>query len=165
MSDDRPIGDGDQQPSYPQYPGYPGDAGGAGWPLPPQQPDPTQAPGAGQVPPYSPPPGYHVPAHGYPQWAPQRHPSATTAMVLGIVALAGGLLCYLPVVIAPFAWWQGHKVMREIDASGGRFSGRGEAKAGFVLGIIGTVLLLMMLAFAALLITLTITVDDFWVGR
>jgi hypothetical protein len=37
--------------------------------------------------------------------------------------------------------WLGRKSMREIDASGGRLSGRGMAQAGYILGIIGTVLL------------------------
>lgn len=83
-------------------------------------------------------------------------------MVLGIVGVGGGLMCYLPLLVAPFALFIGRKAKKEIDASGGMYSGRGEAQAGFILGIIGTVLLALALALVALLIVLTITVDDFW---
>jgi hypothetical protein len=37
--------------------------------------------------------------------------------------------------------------MREIDASGGRVGGRGQAQAGFILGIIGTALWVLGLLF------------------
>lgn len=45
--------------------------------------------------------GYGQPMPFHP---PPDHPKATTAMVLGIVALAGGMICYLPFFLAPFAW-------------------------------------------------------------
>jgi uncharacterized membrane protein YjgN (DUF898 family) len=71
------------------------------------------------------------------------HPRATTALVLGILAL---VLCGL---IGPFAWSIGRSTLAEIDASGGRWGGRGQAQAGYVLGVIATVLLLVPLAFLA----------------
>ena len=120
---------------------------------------PSTPPAGGQYPPagqYPPPPGY---GYGY---QPPKHPNATTAMVLGIVSVAGGLLCWLPLFIAPFAWFMGTKAIRDIDESRGAQSGRGEAMAGKVLGIIGTVLLVLALAVVVLLIVLTFTVDDFW---
>ena len=43
-----------------------------------------------------PPPG----GYGYQAQPPQNHPGAQTALILGIVALAGGLLCGLPYVVA-----------------------------------------------------------------
>ena len=98
------------------YPGYPG----PGYPPPPGYP---MAAGF-------PPPGYPVP--GYPQ--PPAHPQATTALVLGIL----GLVCCG--LAAPFALYLGRKSMQEIDASGGQYSGRGQAQAGFILGIIGCAL-------------------------
>jgi hypothetical protein len=106
-------------------------------------------------------PGY--PQAGYPQYgyAPPKHPSATTAMVLGIVAVAGGLLCYLPLLMAPFAWFTGSKAVRDIDESRGAQTGRGEAMAGKVLGIIGTVLLLLALTAIIGFIVLMLTVDEF----
>ncbi len=41
---------------------------------------------------------------------------------------------------APFAWWLGAKAKRDIDGEPGRYTNRGMAQAGFVMGIIGTVL-------------------------
>jgi hypothetical protein len=60
---------------------------------------------------------------------------AVIALVLGIVS------CICCSIAAPFAIWQGRAAMAEIDASGGAQSGRGLAQAGFILGIIGCVLL------------------------
>jgi hypothetical protein len=65
-------------------------------------------------------------------------------MVLGILGI---VVCG---VIAPFAWSIGKKTRDEIDASGGRLGGRGQAQAGYVLGIVGTVLLGLGLVFAVL---------------
>ena len=77
---------------------------------------------------------------GGPGWMPQRyappeHPQATTAMVLGILGLA---TC---TVLSPFAWRIGKRAVSEIDASNGRLGGRGPAQAGYVMGLIGTILL------------------------
>lgn len=66
---------------------------------------------------------------------------ATTAMVLGIIGLAGGFFCGLPIVLSPFALFLGLAAKKRIDASAGALTGRGNAQAGFILGIIGTVLL------------------------
>jgi hypothetical protein len=55
--------------------------------------------------------------------------------VLGIL---GVVLCQ---VISPFAWVTGKRTLSEIDASQGRLGGRGQAQAGYILGIVGTVLL------------------------
>jgi hypothetical protein len=129
-----------------------------GAPGPEQQPHWGEAypppPGAGH--PGYPPPGY------YPYGPPPKHPNATTAMVLGIVAVAGGVICYLPLLIAPFAWFTGSKAVRDIDESGGAQGGRGEAVAGKVLGIIGTALLALALAAIVLLVVLSLTIDNFW---
>jgi len=97
-----------------------------------QQPDPSYS---GQYPyqPYQGP--YPEPQYYPPYRPPQDHPQATTALILGIV---GVVVCQ---VVAPFAFHLGRKAMREIDASGGTIGGRGNAQAGYVLGIVGTVLL------------------------
>jgi hypothetical protein len=50
-------------------------------------------------------------------------------------------------VISPFAWVTGKRTLAEIDASQGRWGGRGQAQAGYVLGIVGTVLLGLGVAF------------------
>jgi uncharacterized membrane protein YjgN (DUF898 family) len=69
------------------------------------------------------------------------HPKATTSLVLGIL---GVVLCQ---VLSPFAWVTGKRTLAEIDASQGRLGGRGQAQTGYVLGIVGTVLLGLGLAF------------------
>ena len=66
---------------------------------------------------------------------------ATIALVLGIVSLvACCLFAGIPAMIL------GRQATREIDASGGRLGGRGLATAGFVTGLISTVLSLLALA-------------------
>jgi hypothetical protein len=122
----------------------------------------TNTPGEDEQPPpplpgsQPPPPGYLAP--GYPpqpgyapqapiQYAPD-HPRATTAMVLGIL---GVVLCQ---VLAPFAWVIGKRTLSEIDAAHGRMGGRGAAQAGYVLGIVGTVLLGLAALYLVFLVVL-----------
>lgn len=88
--------------------------------------------GYGQVPP---PGGY---GYGAPS---QTHPKAVTSLVLGIL----GVVCCS--IAAPFAWSIGKRTVKEIDASGGQYQGRGQAQAGYILGIVGTVLLALGLLF------------------
>lgn len=97
------------------------------------------APSYGQPgqPPY-PPQAAYQPQAPY-QYAPD-HPKATTSLVLGIL---GMVVCG---VVAPFAWVMGKRTLEEIDASNGRIGGRGAAQAGYVLGIVGTVILALGLA-------------------
>ena len=101
-----------------------------------------QYPPAGQ-PQYAPPGG---PAYGYqpgyPSVAPPEHPKAMTSMVLGLLGL---FLCQL---VSPFAWSIGKRTLNEIDASSGRIGGRGQAQAGYILGIIGTLVLGLGVLFA-----------------
>lgn len=99
---------------------------------PPGGYDPNQP--YGNQPP--PPGGYGAP--------PQDHPKATTALILGIVGLA---CCQ---ILGPFAWMTGKKAVSEIDASGGRLGGRGKAQAGYILGIIATVILILWVLFLIL---------------
>jgi hypothetical protein len=73
-----------------------------------------------------------------------KHPQATTAMVLGILGL---VLCG---VIGPFAWVIGSKAVKEIDASPNAYSGRSEANAGKIMGIVGTALLGLTVAIIGL---------------
>ncbi|HLS77996.1 MAG TPA: DUF4190 domain-containing protein [Nocardia sp.] len=86
-----------------------------------------------------------------PYGAPQDHPQATTVLILGILGL---VLCQL---CAPFAWWMGARVQKEIEASGGMMGGQGSAKAGYICGIIGTILLaLYVLGFALMIVFMII---------
>ncbi|WP_188829079.1 DUF4190 domain-containing protein [Nocardia camponoti] len=81
--------------------------------------------------PYQP---YGQQPYGYPQ---READGATTALVLGILGL---VLCQF---IAPFAWAKGKGVLNEIDASNGALGGRGSAQAGYIMGIIGTIFLVL----------------------
>ena len=108
-----------------------------------QQPQqPYGQPSYGQ-PPYGQPPYGQAPM-GYPP----DHPRATTVLVLGILGL---VVCG---IIAPFAWVMGRSTLAEIDSSRGALGGRGAANAGYILGIVGTVLLglaaLMVILFAGI---------------
>src|SRR5215207_5828350 len=60
---------------------------------------------------------------------------STAALVLGILGL---LFC--PLICSVLALVFGYQARGEIDASGGRMGGRGNAKAGIVLGWIGIAL-------------------------
>lgn len=103
----------------------------------PQQPGPYDQPAHDQ-PAYGQPSGYYAPPGG--GYAPD-HPKATTSLVLGIL---GVVLCQ---VLAPFAWVIGRRTVKEIDDSHGQLGGRGSAQAGYVMGIIGTILLALALLF------------------
>ena len=96
--------------------------------------------------------GYGYPAAPPPQgsWGQPRqdHPRAILSLILGIVGL---VLCG---VAAPFAWVIGKRAVDEIDASGGRLGGRGVAQAGKILGIIGTVLVILGLLVFVLVLTI-----------
>jgi hypothetical protein len=62
---------------------------------------------------------------------------ATTSLVLGIV---GFLCCQL---CAPFAWYIGNQEVKAIKAGQSPIEGQGTAMAGMILGIIGTVFLVL----------------------
>jgi len=165
---------GDQGPEQGVPPRPPqGPTPGPSYPPPPGQQPPPQ-PGYGQPPygqpPYGqpgyggyPPPGYPAyppgaphpagpPAQYYPPAVPN-HPKATTALVLGLVSVVGGLsFCGIPLLVSPFAWVTGHRVVNEIRASRGHLAGESSAQAGMVLGIIGSVLLVIWLIVVALLV-------------
>ncbi len=80
------------------------------------------------------------------------HPEANSALIMGIVALAGTFVCGILCVLGPFAWAKGAKVRKEIDANPQQWSGRGEATAGYVMGIITTILLILVLLFVVVAI-------------
>jgi uncharacterized membrane protein YjgN (DUF898 family) len=88
------------------------------------------------------------------------HPSATTSMVLGIIGLVSILVCGgLLLILSPFAWALGAKAVREIDASPGSYSGRDRAQAGRILGIIGSVLLVLGVLAIILVVVLAVNSD------
>lgn len=62
---------------------------------------------------------------------------ATTALIVGII---GVVCCGLA---APFAWYLGNKELQLIAAGQSSTAGQGLAQAGKILGIIGSVLLIL----------------------
>jgi len=120
----------------------------------------------GEPPPYQPPatppmypqhPGY--PPSGGPGYlppgyvtAPPNEGMAIASMVVGIASLV--LICGYGIGLlgSPVAMVLGRVSMKRIDASGGQLGGRGMAQAGFILGIIGTVLLVLAIAVVVVLV-------------
>lgn len=135
---------------------------GSGWgqPTPPDPYGSTQSPPP--LPAYQqpyqqsayPPYGADQPAFGGYAPAVPNQPQATTAMVLGIISLAGGLLCVLPILLGPVALILGYRSRKEIEASQGRLGGSGSATAGLVLGIISSVLLVLGILLIVLIVGL-----------
>ncbi len=89
------------------------------------------------------PPGPDQPGPAASYWPPQPpdHPEATSTLVIGLVSIIGTFICFLPAVLGPWAWIRGRRVIAAIDASGGQLGGRGVAQAGYVMGIIASILL------------------------
>ena len=69
--------------------------------------------------------------------------------MVGIVSLFLACGYGIGLLGSPVALFMGRSSMKRIDASQGRLGGRGMAQAGFVLGIVGTVLLVLVLALLA----------------
>lgn len=86
--------------------------------------------------------------------------SATLALILGILGVIGGLgsccccLFLLLALCAPVAWFLGQRELAAIRAGQSSAAGEGSARAGMVLGMVGSGLLalyvLLMLAYVAL---------------
>lgn len=149
------YGQGQGQPGYgPGGYGHPGHGQGQ----PPFGHDPHQPPyGYGQGrhvqghPPAQTPYGYAPPPYqfggGY-YGSPIRpeHPEAVPALVIGAIALGAGLMPFLlglPLLAGPWAWIKGRRTLAEIDVSGGQLGGRGQAKGGYICGVIATALLIL----------------------
>jgi hypothetical protein len=129
-----------------------------GQPTPPSyggQP-PGLPPAPGQPVPYAP-----MPAYGGFVAPPPDHPQSTLALVLGLVGVIGAfVLCAVPLLVSPFAWAVGHSALKEIRASQGRLGGESNARTGMILGIIGTVFLILIVLFIVFAIVMAIVVDS-----
>jgi hypothetical protein len=84
--------------------------------------------------------------------AQQSSGKSTAALVLGILGLV-----FCPLICSVLALVFGYQARREIDASGGRLTGRGNATAGIVLGWIGVAI---VVAFIGLVILGLAVGDD-----
>lgn len=173
VSPSGPEQPGTDQPPASQWPTY------APPPSPPAPPAPPSPPvyGQPQQPPYGQNPylqqppypqqpygapqfsGYGVPVPGY-SYA-QAHGRATTSMVLGIIALVGIIAtpfcCVtLPAMFCgPFAIWTGATARRDIDRNPAAYNNRGQAVAGFIMGIVASVLAVLIILVILLVIGTT----------
>jgi hypothetical protein len=158
MSDDEGQPTPPEQPGYGQQPPPPPPAGPqfnpqTGYPAgdpaaPPPYPMSNQYPQQ----PYAPMPGQ--PGMQFPTYVLPDHPKATSALIVGIIAVAGTFMCGLPVLASPVAWVLGAQARNEIRRAPQHWGGESKATAGMVLGIIGTVLLVL----AIIVITLIVVV-------
>ncbi len=90
------------------------------------------------------PPSGAPPPSGYSHPAPPYHPRAITILVLGIL----GVTMFYP--LGPFAWVMGRRALKEIDSSGGTIGGRGLVLAGYICGIVATVVLALVVVILVL---------------
>lgn len=141
-----PSGDPAAPPPYPPSNPYAGQQSYPQQPYPrqsyPQQPYP-QAPGHPGMP--------QVPTYVLPD-----HPKATSALVVGLIAVAGTFMCALPVLASPVAWVLGAQARNEIRRAPQQWGGESKATAGMVLGIIGTVLLVLIIIVITLIVVIAI---------
>ena len=93
-------------------------------------------------------PSQHSPYQGYPEAS-----QSTAILVLGILGL---IICQ---VLSPIAWYMGNQELTGIDTGRRDPTGRSTANAGRILGIIGTVFLIIgvVALFGLLVVALVIT--------
>jgi len=122
-------------------------------PGPPEGPGPYQQP---YQPPYQQPdayqqPAYQQPVYQQPVYSLPNPPGAVAGLVLGIISV---VTCGVPT--GPFAIWQSRVADRAIKESPAAYGNKGLVTAGLVLGIIGTVLLVLWILYWIFIILLAI---------
>ena len=118
-------------------------------PKPPAAPPPPPPPGATQIPP--PPPavvGYEPPPGGGYATAYAEPSQSVTVFVLGLLGL---VVCQL---LAPVAWYLGNQELAGIGSGRRSAENQGLAKAGQILGIVGTVFVGVILGFVFLFLVI-----------
>ncbi|WP_067569001.1 DUF4190 domain-containing protein [Nocardia acidivorans] len=80
--------------------------------------------------------------------APTEHENATAVLLLGALSV------FCCGALGPIAWALGRRALNDIEASGGAYGGRVQVMVGYVLGIIGTIL---MVIFGILFLLLAIS--------
>lgn len=68
---------------------------------------------------------------------PVEHPHATTVLVLGVLSM---LCCG---ALGPIAWVMGKRALDQIELSGGTIGGRSQVLVGYIIGIIGTLMMVV----------------------
>jgi hypothetical protein len=112
-------------------------------PYQPYEANPYQ-PSFGGVSPYGPAPNVGPAA--------TQHPQATLALILGILGTVLGLSCIVGGLVGIGGIVVGRRVKNEIDAEPGRYTGRSQAVAGLVTGIIGVSICVLATLFIVLAI-------------
>ncbi len=69
---------------------------------------------------------------------PVEHPHATTVLLLGALSV------FCCGALGPVAWAMGKRALDQIEYSGGAYGGRAQVMVGYVLGIIGTILMVLV---------------------
>ncbi|MFL6158208.1 MAG: DUF4190 domain-containing protein [Marmoricola sp.] len=121
-------------------------------PAPPAYGAPAAPPNPYGSPTYPAAPGYPAPGAPTGGFAPAQENStkATVALVLGIVSF---------VFCGPFTsvpgFFVGRSAVKEIDASGGRLSGRGLATAGWIISLINIILVILAVILFGVIIATT----------
>ncbi len=95
--------------------------------------NPNYGSGGGNIPPITPPTGGNLPSSGGGQV------NATLLLVLGVL----GILCCG--FLAPVTWVMSNSAMATLNAGGGKESDRSMVNIARILGIVGTVLLVLSL--------------------
>ncbi|HEV7504247.1 MAG TPA: DUF4190 domain-containing protein [Thermoanaerobaculia bacterium] len=76
------------------------------------------------------------------QYLPQQQSTGTNATMSLVLGILGVICCGL---IAPFAWYLGSQELKAIQAGSSPPAGDGLAKAGMILGMVGTLILGMQM--------------------
>jgi hypothetical protein len=87
------------------------------------------------------------------------HPRGASVFTLGVLSLALGPIC-VGMVLGPIAWWEGRKVLAEIDSSPGDCANRRRVVLGRRCGIVATVVLVVVLVVALWASTFTLCCSD-----
>lgn len=114
------------------------------------------------------PPGYPYPGYARPgipgaPWMggpPLPSGTSTASMVLGIIGLVLTMTCYgsvLGIFVAPVAMGLGISARRKVAA--GIQGGSGQANAGFIMGIVGTVLSVLIAALLVIFVVAAVNAD------
>ena len=122
-------------------------------------PQPAPYPGHGVGYGYPSPPSAYGYGAGYAWGQPLPTGKSVAAMVLGIVGLVLVALCwtsFVAIIVSPIALGLGLSARRQADR--GEIGGRGQAVAGFVMGIVGTILAAIVVA--VLIVTIVLAAKD-----
>ncbi|MEU6564466.1 DUF4190 domain-containing protein [Nocardia nova] len=69
---------------------------------------------------------------------PVEHPHATTVLLVGVLSL------FCCGALGPVAWVMGKRALDEIEMSGGTIGGRSQIMVGYIVGIVGTFMMVLV---------------------